>query len=142
MSNEAPETWHALLLAYGRLSTQLSATLEQRFQVSLAEFEALLWIYRAGGEPVQANDLAARLLITQSGLTRMLNRLEVAGLVVRTPSEADRRCKDITLTESGTEAVAAMRQDHLADIDVLIGSKLDADELRELTRLLGRLVAD
>lgn len=130
------DVWHGLLGAYGNLSAQFSRALEDTYRVSLAEFEALLWIDRAGGAPVQAIDLVDRLLLTQSGITRLLGRLETAGLVTRTPCLSDARRKEIYLTEHGQKSFAAMRELHAAHIESLISSKLTSEQIDDLATLL------
>ncbi|GAB93383.1 MarR family winged helix-turn-helix transcriptional regulator [Gordonia rhizosphera] len=130
------DVWHSLLIAYGNLSTQFSTALENAYRVSLAEFEALLWIDRAGGTPIQAIDLVDRLLLTQSGVTRLLGRLESAGFIDRVPCSYDGRRKDISLTEHGRETFAAMKELHAAHIESLITARLTDRQMDELTELL------
>ncbi|WP_457134090.1 MarR family winged helix-turn-helix transcriptional regulator [Mycobacteroides abscessus] len=117
----------------------MSIVLQQAHQVSLPEFEALLWIDRAEGEPLQAIDLIDKLLLTQSGTTRLLGRLEQAGFISRTASMVDGRRKDIVLTEHGQVAIREMRVIHRAHIEELVASKLSDTEMAALTTLLHQL---
>ena len=137
---DAVDAWHALITAYGTLSAKMCTVLDDAYRVSLPEFEALLWIDRSGDEPISAIDLTDRLLLTQSGATRLVGRLERAGYVTRTASSADARRKDIALTDRGRSAITDMRKIHAAQIRDLIGEHLSDREIDQLTELLRKLV--
>lgn len=136
----AVDVWHGLLSAYGRMASELGRTLQDEFRVSLAEFEALLWISRTpDSEPVRATELIEKLLLTQSSITRLLARLERAGYIERTACEDDARRRDILLTAHGRSSIEAMREVHRRNIESLVGQRLDADEAAAAAELLRKL---
>lgn len=84
-------------------------------------------------------DLAERVLLTASGITRLLEGLEGAGLVERAACDTDRRVVYAQLTEAGEQKLREASGTHLAGIDELFTSRFGEDELGTLSSLLGRL---
>ena len=78
------------------------------------------------------------LMLTSSGATKRLDRLERAGLVERTPDPDDRRGVIITLTEAGHELIDRVTEAHMANENRLLGG-LGADEREQLADLLRKL---
>ena len=84
-------------------------------------------------------DIAAEVLLTASGITRLLDGLEQGGFVERASCSTDRRVVYAVLTDDGLGKLREASRSHLAQIDELFRSRLDDDELAGLTRLLIRL---
>jgi DNA-binding MarR family transcriptional regulator len=84
-------------------------------------------------------DIAEEVLLTASGITRLLDGLEQAGFVERGSCAGDRRVVYAVLTETGLEKLREASRSHLAQIDALFRARLDDDELAGLTSLLARL---
>src|SRR5213595_1040421 len=104
-ANELPgrrglEAWRSLLRAHATLMRQLEEDLEKKTGLSLADFDVLAQLALAGGE-LRMADLAARALISRSGMTRRVARLVGEGLVHRTNAAADGRGVLVALTEAG-----------------------------------------
>jgi DNA-binding MarR family transcriptional regulator len=95
---------------------------------------------RRNGPPYQLRptDFAGQLMLTSSGTTKRLDRLEQAGLVARTPDPEDRRGTLITLTEAGHDLIDAVTEAHLDNERNLL-SALGAEEQRRLADLLRKL---
>ena len=83
--------------------------------------------------------LAGSLLLTASGVTRLLDGLEAAGLVERAACASDRRVTYAVLTDQGRERLEAATESHRAAVRELFETRFDDDELGQLTTLLGRL---
>jgi len=102
-------------------------------------YEALLQLSRADGGRMRRVDLAASLLLTASGVTRMLDGLEQAGLVGRASCESDRRVTYAVLTDAGEARLEEASRSHIADIRAFFEERFSEEELVQLGRLLGRL---
>jgi DNA-binding MarR family transcriptional regulator len=84
-------------------------------------------------------DLARSVLLTASGITRLLDGLESCGLVAKERCDSDARVTYAILTKAGVRKIEDARESHLADIEELFGSRFSAQEREQLAELLGRL---
>ncbi len=107
--------------------------------LSANDFETLLHLARADGGAMRRVDLAERLRLTPSGVTRLLGGLEAAGLTTRRDCPGDGRVTYAVLTEEGRKALRRASRTHAAICDAVIGSHLSPAELESLAELLGRL---
>jgi DNA-binding MarR family transcriptional regulator len=107
--------------------------------LTLNDFEALLVLSEAEEGRIKRVDLARRLLLTPSGITRLLAGLEGAGLVVRTTCPTDLRVAYAELTPAGRERLRAASCAHVASIRSLMEEHFSVDELEQLGEILGRL---
>jgi DNA-binding MarR family transcriptional regulator len=117
----------------------MDATLRAAHGLSLREYEVLLALSDAPQGRLRRVDLAAKVLLTQGGVTRLLAPLERDGLVARAASEADRRVVFAQLTGAGRRRLAAARGTHREDTGALFAARFDAAELEALDGLLARL---
>src|SRR3990172_4170222 len=99
------DAWASLLQAHATLMRQLESELEQETGLALADFDVLAQLARAGGE-LRMTELAARALISRSGMTRRVARLVDEGLVRRTGADADGRGVVVALTDAGVARLA------------------------------------
>lgn len=103
-------------------------------------FEVLLRLGRTPGNRLRMADLAAMMTsITPSGLTRLVDRMEGAGLVAREQCAEDRRGSFAVLTDLGSRRLADVIPSHLVDIDRVLGSALEPHEQEQLVGLLRKL---
>jgi DNA-binding MarR family transcriptional regulator len=107
--------------------------------LSLNDFEALLVLARADEGRLKRVELARRLLLTPSGVTRLLEGLERSGLVRRTTCPTDLRVAYAELTEEGRARFEAASCAHVASIRSLMEEHFSEDELASLGDLLDRL---
>jgi DNA-binding MarR family transcriptional regulator len=119
----------------GRLSAQLNAD----HGLTINAYEALLLLSRAPGGRMRRVDLANRLLLTASGVTRLLDGLERDGLVGREECVSDRRVTYAVLTTAGRDRLREAGRTHTRQIRELMGAHYDEDELAHLAALLERL---
>jgi DNA-binding MarR family transcriptional regulator len=103
------------------------------------DYEALLVLSGAPDQRLKRVELARRLLLTPSGVTRLLEGLERAGLVERTACESDLRIAYAQLTDRGRETLADASRDHVSSIRELFEEYLSADEIAQLVGMLGKL---
>jgi DNA-binding MarR family transcriptional regulator len=121
------------------IQAQLDARLREVTSVSWPEFE-FLWRLRIGaGHPLRMRDLAAQLLASPSGLTRIADRLERSGMVVRETARENRREVRVTLTPRGIDVLATadrVFQDVLRESFAAHVSTEDVQGLRRILRTL------
>lgn len=138
-SSPALDAWVGLLRAHAATTRTLSAQLVAEHGLTINDYEALLHLSRADDGRMRRVDLAERLLLTASGVTRLLDGLERAGLVERLACPSDRRVAYAVLTDTGREKLETASRSHLAGVRALFAERLADDELRQLAALLGRL---
>jgi DNA-binding MarR family transcriptional regulator len=130
-----------LLRSYGRLTRELNAGLIADHGLTINDYEVLLHLARAPDRRLRRVDLSERVVLTASGITRLLDGLEAAGLVERESCSTDRRAVYAVLTEQGLERLREASGSHVAQIDELFAQSLDDDEQATLGSLLERLCA-
>jgi DNA-binding MarR family transcriptional regulator len=135
----ALEPWIRFLRAHAAVTRELSARLENQHGLTLSDFDVLVQLYYAPDRRMRRVDIARSVLLTASGITRLLDGLERAGLVEKARCETDARVTYAVLTSGGSTAFEAALASHQADIEELFASKFDADERAQLSELLGRL---
>jgi DNA-binding MarR family transcriptional regulator len=131
--------WISFLRAHAAVTRELSARLEAQHGLTLSDFDVLVQLYSAPGRRMRRVDIARSVLLTASGITRLLDGLECAGWVAKARCETDARVTYAVLTESGVAKFEAARQTHLADVEELFASTFDHGERETLAELLGRL---
>jgi len=117
----------------------VEARLRTEHGLSANDFETLLHLARAENGAMRRIDLAERLRLTPSGVTRLLDGLEDAGLTGRRDCPSDARVTYSVITDDGLEMLRRATCTHAAVCEELIGSHLSPDDLEELSGLLGRL---
>ena len=126
-----------------RLARELEARLEPVYKQHGLEpgWHDLLATLRRSGPPfaLRPSDLTGTLMLTSSGTTKRLDKLEEAGLIARGPDPNDRRAILITLTSEGKNLIDGVTAAHLANEASLLEG-LSAAEQRELARLLRKLL--
>jgi DNA-binding MarR family transcriptional regulator len=134
-----PAAWVRLLRAYAAARRVLSAQLEAEHGLTVNDFEALLRLAQAEDGRMRRVDLADELLLTASGVTRLLEGLEAEGFVERASCATDRRVVYAVITEAGREKLHTAAESHIAAVRALFEERFDEAELAQLTELLGRL---
>ena len=132
--------WRGLLRAHGALVQDLDAELRTAHDLSLHEYEVLLVLGAAPGQRMRMSDLAAAVLLSQSGLTRLVDRLVDAGSVERTRCEDDRRGLNAELTWAGHARLEQARPTHLAGVRSRFLDRFDEAELGALAGFWERVL--
>ena len=133
------EAWIRFLRAHAAVTRQLSARLEAAHGLTLNDYDVLVQLDGAEGSRLRRVDLARAVLLTASGITRLLDGLERAGWVGKESCPSDARVTYAVLTEEGRAKFEAARRTHLADVEELFGCRFSAEERETLAELLGRL---
>jgi len=131
--------WVRFLRAHAAVTRQLSARLEAEHGLTLSDYDVLVQLYHAPDRILRRVDIARAVLLTASGITRLLDGLERGGWVEKRSCKSDARVSYAALTTEGLRRFEAARRSHLADIEELFGSRFDAEERAQLAELLGRL---
>jgi len=131
-------TFGRLVEAQSRLERRLGADLEARCNLPLAWFEVLVRLGRSEARQLTMGRLAEQVSLTTGGVTRLVDRLEAAGLVQRTPCPSDRRVSYATLTEAGQAKLDEAAEIHAANLRAVFAT-FDDDERTALDALLDRL---
>lgn len=129
----------ALVRAHAAATRRLSAQLSADHGLTLSDYEVLLRLARAPDRRMRRVDLAEQVLLTASGITRLLDGLEQTGYVERAACASDRRVVYAVLTDAGIDKLREASVSHLAQIDSLFRARLSDEELAGLTTLLARL---
>ncbi len=133
------EAWVSFLRAHAALTRELSADLQREHGLTINDYEVLLHLSRADDARLRRVDLAERVLLTASGITRLLDGLERSGFVCRETCPGDARVSYAKLTEVGREKLRRAGDTHLRGIDELFNARYSDEERATLAELLGRL---
>jgi len=131
--------WAKLLRAHSTLRRILDGQLRADHELTLNDFEALLVLSRADGGRMRRVDLSDHLLLTPSGVTRLLDGLEHCGLVEKASCSADARVTYAVLTDKGRERLEQAADSHLAAVQAIFEERFADGELETLSSLLSRL---
>ena len=135
------EAWDSFLRAHATLMRRLQVDLAQATGLALADFDVLAQLARAGGD-LRMTDLAARVLISQSGMTRRVAQLVGEGLVRRANADADGRGVVVSLTDAGLARLTETAPVHLRGVSDLFLAQLDDQELAVLKNALDKVTVD
>lgn len=133
------DAWIRFLRAHSALTRELSAELVAEHGLTLNDYEVLLRLARAPEKRMRRVDLAQSVLLTASGITRLLEGLESSGLVVRQACDDDRRVVWARLTPAGAERLRQASRTHVAGIESLFIGRYTDEERSTLSELLSRL---
>ena len=130
----------ALLRAHAGRTRQLNAQLTAEHGLTLSDFEVLLRLARADDRRMRRVDLADQVLLSASGITRLLDGLERQGLVERASCATDRRVVYAVLTDDGLDRLRAAAESHFGQVDAAFGERFERRRARDAhARLLDRL---
>lgn len=139
ISEPGLQAWIRFLRAHAAITRELSARLEAQHGLTLSDYDVLIQLYHAEGRRMRRVDIARQVLLTASGITRLLEGLERAGLVAKERCQSDQRVTYAKLTDLGIEKCEGARASHLADVEELFAANFDPTERAALADLLGRL---
>ena len=120
--------WRGLLTTYARLTKALDAQLEADHGLPLTSYEVLMHLADADDGRMRMHDLASSILLSRSGLTRLVDRLQRDGLLERCSCPSDARGSYACLTAKGREILDAARATHLAGVRALFLQHFSAEE--------------
>jgi DNA-binding MarR family transcriptional regulator len=128
-----------LMRAQALLRRELQAEVLAPHGLTINDFECLVHLSREDGFRLRRIDLAERLTLSPSGVTRLLDGLQAAGLVDKAHCASDARVTYAVLTEAGVAMVEELRADHVEQVRSIFRESLNEREVEQLAELLGRL---
>jgi DNA-binding MarR family transcriptional regulator len=131
--------WRGMLFAYRNMTSAIDERLEREHELSLSSYEVLLLLSRADDDALRMGELADELLLSRSGLTRLVDRMVARGLLERHTCSADRRGTYARLTDAGRKKFSDARPTNLAAIREQFVDRLEEDDLEDLARVWSRL---
>jgi DNA-binding MarR family transcriptional regulator len=119
---------------------RVDARLRESHELPLAFFEPLRLIARAGANSMRVGDLARGLRITVGGTSKLVDRIERAGLIARAPDPDDGRASRVTLTTAGKRKLTAALKTFEGEAGRILGSVLSPDEQQQMSDYVSRLL--
>src|SRR5215210_9206160 len=135
----AVRAWTRLLRAYASTTRLLSAELQEGHGLTINDYEALLVLSRAEDGRLKRVELARSLMLTPSGITRLLQGLEDAGLVERASCSTDLRVTYAQLTDAGAARLRDASCGHEGSIKALLEEHLSPAEIEQLAAVLAKV---
>ncbi|MFN8557890.1 MAG: MarR family transcriptional regulator [Dehalococcoidia bacterium] len=133
--------WRAFLTAHAALTEALEAELRAERDLSLPWYDVLVQLSEAPAGAMRMQDLARSTLLSKSGLTRLVDRMEQAGLVERRPCPDDQRGRLAVLTTAGRAALRRAAPVHLRGVEEHFARHLTDAEVALLHAALGNVLA-
>jgi DNA-binding MarR family transcriptional regulator len=133
------ESWIAFVRSHAAITRELSAQLQREHGLTLNDYEVLLHLSHAEGGMMRRVDLAQTVLLTASGITRLLEGLERSGFVCKETCDSDARVSYAKLTDEGAQKLSDASVTHLRGVDELFLGRYSGSELTTLAELLSRL---
>ncbi|MGW1977587.1 MarR family winged helix-turn-helix transcriptional regulator [Streptomyces sp. NPDC001889] len=128
--------WRSFMEVHNEVLREIEREIAERHRLSLSEFDALVNIPLDG---TRLKDLKERIVLTQSAVSRMCDRLAARGLITRTPLEEDQRGATIQLTEEGRKVLRAAVRTNAEVVEAMFAGRLSPGELLALDATLDRL---
>jgi DNA-binding MarR family transcriptional regulator len=132
--------WRGMLRVHARLIRELSTELEQAHGLPLSSYEVLLVLSQSPGERLRMAELADAVVLSPSGITRLVDRLVGEGLVAKVRCVRDRRGWYAVLTDAGRDRLGEARGTHLAGVRARFHQLVTADEQAMLAGIWERLL--
>jgi len=139
LDEEELAAWRGMLRAHSELVRTLDADLAREHDLPLSSYEVLLFLNDSADGRMRMSELADSVLLSRSGLTRLVDRLERQGLLKRERCTSDARGLFAEITPGGRRAFAQARQTHLDGVRRLFLERFSRDELRTLGGLWQKL---
>jgi DNA-binding MarR family transcriptional regulator len=132
--------WRGFLRAHASLWRDLEGSLAGRHGLSLSDYDVLVLLDEAPAGTLRMSELAAAVLMTSGGFTRLADRLERAGLIRRERCATDARGFDVALTERGRSLLDEARATHRADVRRRFLERLSPEEQATLAAIWERIL--
>jgi DNA-binding MarR family transcriptional regulator len=132
--------WLALIRTHARLWDQLEAQVRHDHGLTIARYDVLAQVEHAGGR-LGLSELASSVVLSPSGLSKLLDRMEASGLIRRDPDPTDARSTFAAITPQGRSLVKKVRKSHHQLLQETFGNALDDRDVADLCRIMGRIGA-
>jgi DNA-binding MarR family transcriptional regulator len=133
--------WQDFLRSHAQVSSCIESDLQDRVGFPLTWYDVLFHLSEAPKSKLRLQDLADKLLFSRSGLTRLIDRIEQAGFVVREPDPHDRRGVSAVLTTAGRKALRRAAPTHTKGVDRYFLGALTGADKKALQALFAKIIA-
>jgi len=141
MSAVSGVTWATDLIRLEvALWDRVDARLRESHDLPLAFFESLLFISRAPQGSMRVGDLARALRVTVGGTSKLVDRIERAGLIARESDPDDRRASRVALTTAGKRKLTAAVKTYEGEVGSILGGVLSPEEQQQMSDYVSRLL--
>jgi DNA-binding MarR family transcriptional regulator len=134
--------WRSFLRAHAQITRKLEAELVAEHDLPLPSYDVLLQLAESPGRRLRMTELADRVLLSRSGLTRLVDRLEREGLVERAACPGDARGTHAVLTDAGLTRLRQAAPTHLRGIAEHVTGRLTPHEVDQLRTVMGKLTTE
>jgi DNA-binding MarR family transcriptional regulator len=134
--------WRSFLRTHSQLVRRLENQLQEHGKIALGSYDVLVQLAEAPGYRLRMSELAEAVLLSRSGLTRLVDRLQRSGLVQREPDPDDARGMYTVLTAKGRDILRDASHVHLSGVSQLVLTRLSEAELQQLRTLMLKLDPD
>ena len=140
LNREELAAWRGFLRVHSAITKQLDAELLAEHGLTLSTYEVLLHLAESPGGCARMSDIASSVLLSRSGLTRLVDRLVRDGLVRREVVDGDARGSNAVITDAGRAAFEAARKTHLRGVRERFLAPLSKPDRETLARLWERIL--
>jgi DNA-binding MarR family transcriptional regulator len=138
--NHQTGLWQSFLAAHRQIVEQLADEMLREHKLPLEWFDVLVHLADLPGMRARQKELRDRVLLSESGVSRLLVRMERAGLITRSTADDDRRSVEIAVTDDGRAALLAAIESHLRLVASLFSDRLTATDQAALSWVLSKLL--
>ena len=131
-----------LMELHMELTSLFDAEFRDQCDIDLSTYDTLLHVYESGPEGIRMTDLSETLVVSKSGLTTIIDRLEKRGLLRRVPDPDDRRAIRIAITDEGYALFRSAAKVHMASVEDNFSSHITDDEAHMIIDIVDRIRAD
>jgi DNA-binding MarR family transcriptional regulator len=132
-------TWVRFIATHSAITRELEARLMGAHGLTLSDYDVLVQLARAPEHKLRNIELAKAVVLTRSGVTRLVDGLEKDGLVARSSCPSDKRGTFVALTDEGVARLRAAAGTHLEGVRELFVERLGEDGREQMDALLGLL---
>jgi DNA-binding MarR family transcriptional regulator len=133
------DAWQRLLRAHGVIARTLDAELQAAHAITLSDYDVLVNLRDADGRSLKMSELSRRVLLTRSGMTRLIQGLEGCGFIQRAPCSSDARVSYATISDAGLKLLSAARFTHHAGIRRVFSDHLSEAEIEAFADTLAKI---
>ena len=134
-------TWIRFLATHSAITRELEARLMGAHGLTLSDYDVLVQLARAPERKLRNIELAKAVVLTRSGVTRLVDGLEKDGLVRRSSCSSDKRGTFVALTDDGLARLRSATSTHVAGVRELFVEQLGDEGLEQMDALLRLLPA-
>lgn len=131
--------WRSLMELHMHLTSQFDIEFQEHSGIDISTYDTLLHTFEAGTDGIRMTDLSERLVVSKSGLTTMVDRLERRGLLRRVPDPADRRAVRVAITDDGYAVFRSAAKMHMASLEDSFSKHITEEEAQLIVDIVSRV---